>query len=204
MSIPRLGLSYTLVPVVILTLLASGEAAGGPLDQLRKHVERTLAILEDPAMQGEGRVRERRAVIRRIADDLFDFAEMARRSLGRHWRARTVAELAEFTDLFADLLEHAYIVRIEEYGGEPIGYRLASIEDDYATVNTTITTKGGAEVRVNYRMHREGDRWLVYDVVVEGVSLVANYRTQFNRIIETSSWAELVQRMRAKAAGAAA
>jgi phospholipid transport system substrate-binding protein len=166
--------------------------------------EHDSGILHDPAFQGETKTRERCAAIRQVAASLFDFGEMARRALGRHWRARTPAERAEFTELFADLLERAYIARIEEYRGEPIRYRQGKIEGDRVTVHTMILTKGGAEVPVDYRMHREGDRWLVYDVLIEGISLVANYRTQFNRIIQTSSWDELVERMRAKTAGAAA
>lgn len=197
--------AFSLAPLIVLALIAAGDAAtAGPTDQLRQYVERVLGIVHDPAFQGEAKARERRAAIRRVADRLFDFEEMARRSLGRHWRGRTSAERAEFTELFAELLERAYIVRIEEYRGELIRYRLGAIEEDRATVHTTIHTTTGAAVPVDYRMLREGTRWLVYDVVIEGVSLVANYRTQFNRIIRTSSWEELIQRMKAKTANAAA
>src|SRR5919106_2441217 len=205
MSKARQARCFSLVLIIVLALMGAGKpATAAPADQVRQYVERALAVVHDPAFQGEAKARERRAAIRQVASGLFDFEEMARRSLGRHWRGRTAAERAEFTELFAELLERAYIVRIEEYRGELIRYRLGAIEEDRATVHTTIHTTTGAAVPVDYRMLREGTRWLVYDVVIEGVSLVANYRTQFNRIIRTSSWEELIQRMKAKTANAAA
>jgi phospholipid transport system substrate-binding protein len=133
-----------------------------------------------------------------VADDIFDFQETAKRSLARHWQPRTPAEQAEFVRLFADLLERSYISKIELYGGEKIAYLGDTIDGDQAIVRTRIVTKSGTEVPVDYRMLKRGDRWLVYDVIIEGVSLVANYRTQFNKIIQTSSYAELVKKMKVK------
>ena len=197
---PRSAGFFALMPVVILCLLGVGEVVvEGPTDQLRLQVERVLDIVRDPEFQGATMTRDRRAAIRAVAARIFDFEEMARRSLGRHWHARSPAERAEFTELFTNLLERAYIARIERYGGEPITYRQARIEGDRATVQTTIVARRGSEVPVDYRMRHEGATWLVYDVVIEGVSLVANYRTQFNKIILTSSWEELLRRMKDKA-----
>jgi phospholipid transport system substrate-binding protein len=178
--------------------LAAPARAGAPLEQLRAQINRVLKILEDPDMKKDGRARERRAAVRKIADDIFDFPETAKRSLARHWQPRTAAERDEFVRLFSDLLERSYLSRIELYGGEKITYLGDNQEDDVALVRTRIVTKGGTEVPIEYRMLKKGDRWLVYDVIIEGVSLVANYRTQFNKIIQTSSYAELVQRMKAK------
>ena len=108
MSNVRHARSFPLVPFIVLALLGGGEVAtGGPADHVRQYVERSLAIVDDPAFQGEAKTRERRAAIRRLATGLFDFEEMARRSLGRHWRGRTSVERTEFTELFADLLERA-------------------------------------------------------------------------------------------------
>jgi len=157
-----------------------------------------IKTLENPALKGDGKAAERRAAIRRVANDIFDFPEIARRSLGRHWQGRTDRERDEFVTLFGDLLERSYISRIEQYGGERIQFINERVEGDLAVVGTRIITKSGAEVPVDYRLLRRGDRWLVYDVSIEGVSLVSNYRTQFNKIIQTSSYAELVKRMRAK------
>jgi len=136
--------------------------------------------------------------VRRVADDIFDFQETAKRSLARHWQPRSPAEQAEFVRLFADLLERSYISRIELYGGEKIAYLRDELDGDQAVVRTRIVTKSGTEVPVDYRMLKRGERWLVYDVIIEGVSLVANYRTQFNKIIQTSSYAELVRKMKVK------
>jgi len=178
--------------------LAAPARAGAPLDQLRAQIDRVLKILDNPDMKKDGRAKDRRAAVRKIADDIFDFQETAKRSLARHWQARTAAEREEFVRLFADLLERSYLSRIELYGGEKIAYLGDATDGDQALVRTRIVTKGGAEVPIEYRMLKKGDRWLVYDVVIEGVSLVANYRTQFNKIIQTSSYAELVKKMKVK------
>jgi phospholipid transport system substrate-binding protein len=182
-----------------LTLVMVPPAAGGaPSDQLKAQIDRVLKTLEDPDLKKEGRARDRRVAVRRIANDIFDFGETARRSLGRHWQPRTPAERDEFVRLFSDLLERSYISRVELYGGEKIQYLGDTTEGDQARVMTKLLTKSGSEIPIEYRMHRRGDRWLVYDVVIEGVSLIANYRTQFNKIIQTSSYQELVRKMKTK------
>ena len=125
--------------------------------------------------------------------------ETARRSLGRHWLARTPTEQAEFVELFSDLLERSYLSKIELYGGEKIQYLSDTIDDaGQAKVLTKIVTRQGTEIPIEYRMHKKGERWLVYDVIIESVSLVSNYRTQFNKIIQTSSYQELVKKMKSK------
>jgi phospholipid transport system substrate-binding protein len=172
--------------------------AGVPTDQLKAQIDRVLKTLEDPELKKEGRVKDRRAAVRKIANDIFDFSETARRSLGRHWQGRTQAERDEFVQLFSDLLERTYITKIETYGGEKIQYLGDTVEGDQAKVQTKLVTKGSGDVPIEYRMQKTGDRWLVYDVVIEGVSLVANYRTQFNKIIQTSSFQELMNKMKNK------
>ena len=157
-----------------------------------------VKTLDNPALKGEAKVTERRAAVRKIANDIFDFSEIARRSLGRHWAGRSEAEQKEFVALFGDLLERAYISKIDTYGGEKIVYTGERSEGDIAIVNTKIISKNGTEVPIDYRMLRKTERWLVYDVNIEGVSLVSNYRTQFNKIIQTSSYAELVKKMKTK------
>ena len=182
-----------------LALGAAPAVAGAPLDQLRLQVDRVLKVLEDPELKKEARSKDRRVAVRKIANDIFDFTETAKRSLGRHWLARTPAEQSEFVLLFSDLLERSYLSKIELYGGEKIQYVSDAIEGgDQAKVQTKIVTRGTSEIPIEYRMHKKGDRWLVYDVIIEGVSLVANYRTQFNKIIQTSSFQELVKKMKTK------
>jgi phospholipid transport system substrate-binding protein len=189
-----------LVLALAVTLLTGRWAvAGVPTEQLKAQIDRVLKTLEDPELKKEGRAKDRRVAVRKIANEIFDFSETARRSLGRHWQGRTQAERDEFVQLFSDLLERSYITKIETYGGEKIQYNGDTAEGDQAKVQTKLITKGsGGEIPIEYRMHKVGDRWLVYDVVIEGVSLVANYRTQFNKIIQTSSFQELMNKMKNK------
>jgi phospholipid transport system substrate-binding protein len=187
-----------LLALVLGVVAVPPAAAGAPTDQLKTQIDRVLKALDDPELKKEGKARERRVAVRKIANDIFDFGETARRSLGRHWQGRTPAEREQFVQLFSDLLERSYISKVELYGGEKIQYLGDTIEGEQAKVQTRLLTKGGSEIPIEYRMHRKGDRWLVYDVIIEGVSLVANYRTQFNKIIQTSSYQELVKKMKSK------
>jgi phospholipid transport system substrate-binding protein len=182
-----------------LALAASPARAGTPLDQLRLQVDRVLKVLDDPELKKPDKAKDRRLAVRKIANDIFDFSETAKRSLGRHWQARTPAEQSEFVLLFSDLLERSYLSKIELYGGEKIQYLSDAVENgDQAKVLTKIVARQGSEIPIEYRMHKKGERWLVYDVMIEGVSLVSNYRTQFNKIIQTSSFQELVKKMKSK------
>ncbi len=181
-----------------LALVATPSWAGAPTDQLKGAMDRVVKSLEDPALKGQDKLMQRRTVVRRIADEIFDFGEIARRSLARHWQPLTESQRQEFTSLFSDLLERSYISKIELYGGEKIVFAGEKIDADSASVTTKIVTKNGTEVPIDYRMLKRADRWLVYDVSIEGVSLVSSYRTQFNKIIQTASYAELVQKMRTK------
>ena len=183
----------------LLGLLAAREAwAGAPTDQLKGAIDRVIKTLDDPDLKGSRKVEDRRAAVRKVANDIFDFTETAKRSLARHWQARTDKEREEFIVLFGDLLERSYISKIELYGGEKIQYVGELMDSDVATVRTKLVTKQGTEVPVDYRLLKRGDRWFVYDFSVEGVSLINNYRTQFNKIIQTSSYAELVKKMKTK------
>ncbi len=188
------------IVVALVMMVAEREAwAGAPTEQLRTQIDRAIKVLEDPEMAKESRMVERRTAIRRIANEIFDFTETTRRSLGTHWQVRTPQERDEVTRLFADLLERSYIGRIETYSGERIQFLGDTIDGDQTTVRSRLITKQGMEIPVDYRMHRaSGDRWLTYDVAIEGVSLVANYRAQFNKIIQTSGYTSLVKKLAAK------
>jgi phospholipid transport system substrate-binding protein len=193
------SLRIWLIVAVALTLaLAAPALAGAPTDQLRSQVDRVIKTLEDPQLKQEVKALERRKTVRSIADEIFDFGETAKRSLGRHWQARTPSEREEFVQLFSDLLERSYISKIELFNGERVTYVGETIDGDNATVRTRLVTKQATEIPVEYRMLKRGDRWLVYDVIIEGVSLIANYRTQFNKIIQTSSYQDLVKKMKGK------
>ena len=185
----------------ILTILALSLAAlspspvwAGPTDQLREYTDQVIKVLDDPSLARQ----DRRAAVRRIAHEAFDISETAQRVLARHWQARTPAERDEFSQLFADLLERTYIARMDEYGGERIRYTGETIDGNFAAVRARIVTRTGTEVAVESRMILRGDRWLIYDILIENVSLVANYRSQFDRIIRSSSYEELVKRLKTK------
>jgi phospholipid transport system substrate-binding protein len=189
----RAALTLALVVVVVL---AAPALAGAPTEQLKRGVDQVIRVLGDPSLKGK--TSERRAAVRKIAEGVFDYPDTARRSLGPHWNERTPEEQREFVQLFGDLLERAYFSKIDHYEGEKVQYGAETVNGDEATVKTTIVTTSGTEVPVDYRLHAVDGRWLVYDVVIEGVSLVSNYRSQFNKIVRAESYPALVQRLRAK------
>jgi len=185
--------------VAVLSLLVARDAlAGAPTEQIRGSIDQVLKIVTDPELKKEARTAERRKKIRVVVNQIFDFTEISQRSLGRHWQARTPAEREQFVALFGDLLENAYITKIESYSGEKIEYPGDVIEGDMAVVKTRIVNKQGTEIPVDYRMFLQGGRWAVYDVSIEGISLVANYRTQFNAVIQRSGYPDLVAKLSAK------
>jgi phospholipid transport system substrate-binding protein len=185
------------VIAIVVVSFASPARAGAPTDTLKQTVDQVVKILSDPALRDKPEAR--RAEVRKIAERIFDYPDTARRALGPHWNARTPQQQQEFVKLFADLLDRAYISKIDLYQGERVQYTGETVNGDEATVKTIIATKkGGSDVPVDYRMHTKNGRWTVYDVIIEGVSLVANYRTQFNKIVQTESYDALVQRLRAK------
>ncbi len=186
------------VAFVASLAIAEGVLAGVPTDQLRGATDRVLKVLQDPELKQPSRGEARRGQIRAIADEIFDWQETGKRALARHWQGRSPTERQEFSALFADLVERSYISKIEQYSGERVVYAGETVEGDQATVRTKLITKSNTEIPVDYRMQKEGDRWRAYDVVIEGVSLVSNYRTQFNRIIQQAGYGELVNKLKAK------
>jgi phospholipid transport system substrate-binding protein len=172
--------------------------AGPPTDQLKSTIDRVLAILQDPALKAPGKAEERRQAIRAIANEVFDWEETGKRALARHWQGRSPQEREEFSKLFADLLERSYVGKIETYSGEKILYGEEAVDGEQATVRTKLVTKAGTQIPIDYKMLKVADRWRVYDVLIENVSLVANYRSQFNRIIQQSGYADLIQRLKTK------
>ena len=194
----KASLGILVLSLVLPAAAPSAERAGVPTEQLRGSVDKVLKLVGDPAGRRES-PRERRIALRKIADEIFDWEETAKRSLGMHWRQRTPAEREEFVRLFADLLERSYMTKIELYDGERIGYAGEAIDGDQAVVRTRLVNKQGGEMAVSYKMlRRDGERWKVYDVEIEGVSLVSNYRTQFNSLLRRSSYPDLVRVMRVK------
>jgi phospholipid transport system substrate-binding protein len=172
--------------------------AGEPTEKIRQITDKIVSIVSDPALKDPSKVKERRNLIRSAVDERFDWEEMARRSLARHWDQRTAEEKKEFVRLFSDLLERTYMGKVEDYSGEKVRYEGETTEGDYAVVKIKIITKKNKDIPVEYRLKKRGNDWFVYDVAIEGVSLVNNYRTQFNSIILQSSYENLVKKLREK------
>jgi phospholipid transport system substrate-binding protein len=184
-----------------LSLAAPGGAVAGPAtDAMQPAIDRVLRILNDDNLKGPAHAPDRRHALYVSMEGMIDFPDAARRALALHWHGRTEAERAEFVSLFKDLVIYSYIVTLEGYGGETVVFTAETESEGVAAVSTRVQGRRGAPILVEYRMHQRDGRWLVYDVVVEGVSLVANYRTQFNAVVRTSSYAELVRRIRARVA----
>ena len=187
---------HRLIPLIAVSLLGLGSAAwaGAPTDQLRTYTDQVLKVLQNPALT----MSQRREAVKHLAEDVFDVSETAKRALGQHWQQRTPAEREEFVKLFANLLEQTYISRIDEFGGEKLAYVGEQIDGDRAVVRAKITTKNGTDVPVESRLLMRENRWLIYDILVENLSLISNYRSQFDRVIRTTSYEELVKRLKTK------
>jgi phospholipid transport system substrate-binding protein len=188
---------FSLFLVLWITVPASG---GEPTEKIKQTTEKILSILADPSLKNPSNAEERRKLIRKAVDERFNWEEMAKRSLARYWAPRTDEEKKEFIRLFGELLERTYMSKVEGYSGEKVLYEGEKVDGDYATVKVKIITKKNVDIPVEYRMKKEGNDWLVYDISIEGVSLVNNYRTQFNSIITQSSYENLVKRLREKVA----
>lgn len=172
--------------------------AGEPTEKIKQTTEKILSIVKDPALKSPAKAQERKKLIRQAVDERFNWEEMARRALARHWEKRTEEEKKEFVSLFADLLERTYLNKVEGYSGEKVRYEGDSVEGNYASVKMKIITEKNVDIPLEYRLRKEAKDWLVYDVSIEGVSLVNNYRTQFNSIITRSSYDNLVKKLKEK------
>jgi phospholipid transport system substrate-binding protein len=188
----------------------TGSTAGslGPLDLVRSSVSRVLALAQSPPAGITGS-EDRRTGIRRVAHDLFAFNEMARRVVGQHSNDCLPREQDEFARLFAEVFTLAYVTAVERYSGEDVAFLGEEVTGASARVRSLVTTTTGSRISIEYQLLERGSRWAVYDIVLDGTSLVSTYRNQFKSSIRTSSFAQLMERMRterlrqsARAAGA--
>jgi phospholipid transport system substrate-binding protein len=185
--------------LLTLLFLSASAHAGVPTEQIKGTVDKAVLVLKDPRLKPAAKTKERRAQLRQILFARFDFTEMAKRALGSNWRRRTPQEQDEFVRLFTDILERAYADIIESYTDEKIVYLNERVEGGFADVGSKILTSRGEEYSVNYKAHLVSNEWKVYDVIAENISLVNNFRSQFNRVIANSSYEELLRRLRDKA-----
>ena len=191
--------TWSLVVTLVALLDSAGMAfAASPTETVQTAVERVLT--NDGAAQVKlASTAERRAQIRQGAEALFDFKEMARRSLGDRWEVLSRADQDEFVRLFTNLIAASYMSKIELYAGEPILFLGEQVNGEGAAVQSRMVTPKGSQVDVEYHLYHAQDRWVVYDVSVSGVSLVGNYRTQFSHLLQRTSFADLLKTMRQKA-----
>ena len=190
--------TFTLLTILILALAVPGAMAATPTEVAKQVIDKALDILNDPANAGPAKKNYRHQMVKQIVDRHFDYREMAKRSLGAAWNKLNNAQRDEFVRLFAELLEASYADKIDHYAKHVrIDYTGESLDGEYAEVRTVVV-RPNDRIPLNYRLLNESGNWMVYDVTIEGVSLVSNYRSQFSRIISESSYAELVKRLRNK------
>ena len=168
-----------------------------PTVVVRGTIDEVIRLVSDEGLKTPDQATHRRQLLEEIIGQHFDFEEMAKRSLAAHWRNRSEAEHQEFATLFQSLLSKTYASKIENYAGEKVQYLKERLKDSYAEVQTIIVSNK-TEIALDYRLLLKDGDWRVYDVVVDGVSLVKNYRVQFDRIIRDSSYEELVKTLRDK------
>lgn len=197
------GLAATLSGVVaafVVTIFsfAATSQAGGPTDQVRATVDKVLAAVRNASLKSSTQKNDLRVQLAEIIYPRFDFGEMAKRSLGPQWGRRTAEEQREFVKLFTELLGRSYIDRIESYSSQNVVYTREAEDKEYAEVDSSVVSDKLEKVSLNYKLHSVDKEWRVYDLVIEDISVVNNYRSQFSRVIARSSFEELLRMLKAK------
>jgi phospholipid transport system substrate-binding protein len=192
---------YLLLAAVALLFSPRSAAAGAPTEEIRSAINRGVEILSTARLDSQSGQAETLNRLRKAVYPWFDFEEMAKRSLGPHWRQLDARRQTEFVAVFTELLEKTYARHIDLYDGQKVVYTGEVIDGDYADVRTKVIGKKGDNFSIDYKLSRVDGRWKIYDVVAEGISLVNNYRSQFNRVIARSSFDELMRKMKDKTIG---
>lgn len=182
--------------VVTASIFLASVACATPTDEVKKTVDEVVRIVADKEMKKNET--KRRQALKKAISTIFDYPEMAKRSLGKHWNSRSAAEKKQFAELFATLLENSYAGKIESYNNEKIVYIKEIVEEEYAEIKSKVVTAARDEFTLDYRLFKRDGKWMVYDVVIEGVSLVSNYRSQFNKIITANGYDRLVKKLQSK------
>ena len=184
--------------LIILLIIPLSVYAGAPLDSVKGNIDKVLDVLRDPALKGESGKKTKRQKIRSISDKMFDYSELSRRTLGQDWKKLNPAQQNEFTDLYKSLLEDAYADKIINYTDEKVAFSKENqLSEKTFEVQTTVLTKK-ADIPIYYRVIQKDGQWKVYDVVIEGVSLISNYRNQFREILMNKSPEVLLDTLRKK------
>ena len=184
-------------------LLVAGAEAGQPTDTLRATFAEANQIISDPAT--EHRPLDRLAAIRALFSKVFDFRGAAERVLGPEWRSRTAVEQREFTSIFAGFVQRGFVnwlasvADVDADHGITVLYLAESVQRERAAVRTAVVGRGGRQIHLDHEMVYQGNRWMVRDIKIDGVSLLTNYRAQFERVMRASSYRDLVARMQERA-----
>jgi phospholipid transport system substrate-binding protein len=192
----KTSLAVGALAVILIGLGGAAAAEGDPMAAVKETVRQVLAIVTDPSYKSA--TSERREKLREIIAPRFDFSEMARSAMGVHWRTLTQPQRDEFVRVFTGLLEASYMGKIEGYKGQKIVYVKEINEGSDAQVNTNIIPSGGEAIAVDYRLKQSAGTWKVYDVVIDHISLVGNYRNQFNRLMNEKGFDKLVAAIKQK------
>ena len=195
--IGRLALIGLMALCLSFGFVQSQALAGPPTDSMKGTIDEVLRIIRDKELKQAAKADERRSLLEKVVAERFDYQEMSRRALGAPWNQLSDKEQQEFVSLFQTLLTSSYAEKVESYSGEGVQYLNERTEKDYAEVRTKILS-GKTEIPLDYRLINRGTDWRVYDVVVDGVSLVNNYRGQFTKILRASSYPDLVDQLRKK------
>lgn len=183
---------------VCVFLQANDACASSVQDQLKTTIDKIMDILRDPSLKGDLHTQERRKALRSTVNQRFSFEKMSQLSLARHWKQRNDEEKKAFIQMFGQLLENTYISKIEAYTNEKVEYVKEYVNGNKAQINTKIITET-VEIPIDYRMYQEKDgTWMIYDLVIEGVSLVGNYRSQFDQILQKDPYEKLVEDLKKK------
>jgi phospholipid transport system substrate-binding protein len=189
-----------LIGLILLTLLQVSfpAFAGVPLDTVKANVNGVIEVLRDPKLQGESGTKVKEQRIATAAEKLFDFVELSKRTLGLNWNKFTQDQRKEFVELFKSILKDAYVEKITAYTNEQVNFtKEVPLSEDTVEVQSDIVAKGG-EVPIYYRVIKKDSEWKVYDVVIEGVSLVSNYSTQFREILANNPPEKVLETLRKK------
>ena len=184
--------------VVSLALLTGAWGGGSPTGAVRETVDQVFVVLRDQALKDPAREAERRAKLEEIIGRRFDYAEMAKRTLASHWKGLSAEKQNEFVGLFQQFLASSYAGNVDGYSGEQVEYLKEREKGEFAEVQTKVVSPK-VEIPLDYRLLKKDGEWWVYDVVIDGVSLMKNYRGQFSRIIDSSSFEGLLEKLRPKA-----
>ena len=188
-----------LTVILVFVLPSCGFAQMQPGEVVVQTIDKSLKVLQSPSLQGPDKIEERRTQLWLVLEPIFHFEAIAKRALGHHWKARTPEERKEFTELFIKVLKDVYLGKSDSYAGEKIVYLRETLAGKRSRIQTEFYTITGKKASVDFNMHNVDGTWKIYDVIIEGVSMVSNYRSQFNSLLTKSPFEDLLKQLRAKA-----